>query len=342
MIIFLDYIDIMNLILKTLMCVSPDAAIVVQLIHLFYTLLVTLSVVPYEEAEEELKKERCQYKNKQKKEKNNATVKEDTRINLNHMNTEISTTNNNSTHDNKDHNIESCNKNKNHMNTNKNTNTKMNMNMNMNELKDENDCTEKITALQTHHFCWWSHLDQHHHQYLLLLCCFEHLFVSLTLFQRTFIILIPFTYFISTLANVVFFFISLTKTGHNTASVGEKSKDIDMNSVSDTSNDENKCLNKKIKEMKVATMNSTQMKMTKKNRHSNEVSNKKNKKKKKKNSVAVIDNWCLFWCLFCCCLAQAIQFLTVDHPLLWWLAWLTYSVDSGWWPLITVISVSKY
>ena len=90
--------------------------------------------------------------------------------------------------------------------------------------------------------------------------------------------------------------------------------------------------------MKVATMNSTQMEMTKKNRHSNEVS--KNKNKKKKNSVAVIDNWCLF----CCCLAQVIQFLTVDHPMLWstWLAWLTYSVDSGWWPLITVISVSKY
>ena len=323
-IIFLIYIDIMN------------AAIVMQLIQLFSTLLVTLSVVPYEEAEEELKKERCQYKNKQKKEKNNATVKEDTRMNLNHPNTEISTTNNNSTHDNKDHNIESCNKNKNHMNTNKNTNTKMNMNMN--ELKDENDCTEKIAALKTHHSRWWSHLGQHHHQYLLLLCCFEHLFVSLTLFQRTFIILIPFTYFISTLANVVFFFISLTKTGHNTASVGEKSKDIDMNSVSGTFNDEKKCLNKKIQEMKVATMNSTQMKMTKKNRHSNEVSNKKNKKKK--NSVAVIDNWCLF----CCWLAQVIQFLAVDHPMLWstWLAWLTYSIDSGWWPLITVISVSKY
>ena len=335
MIIFLDYIDIMNLILKTLMCVSPDAAIVVQLIHLFYTLLVTLSVVPYEEAEEELKKERCQYKNKQKKEKNNATVKEDTRINLNHMNTEISTTNNNSTHDNKDHNIESCNKNKNHMNTNKNTNTKMNMNMNMNELKDEFDCTEKIAALKTHHSRWWSHLGQHHHQYLLLLCCFEHLFVSLTLFQRTFIILIPFTYFISTLANVVFFFISLTKTGHNTASVGEKSKDIDMNSVSGTFNDEKKCLNKKIQEMKVATMNSTQMKMTKKNDSTVVVS----KKKKKKKSV-VVD----IWCLFCCCLAQVIQFLTVEFPMLGstWLAWLTCSVDSGWWPLVTVISVSKY
>ena len=86
-------------------------------------------------------------------------------------------------------------------------------------------------------------------------------------------------------------------------------------------------------------MNSTQMKMTKKN-HSiiiNEVS-KKNKKKKK--SVAVIDSWRLF----CCCLAQVVQLLPVDHPMLWstWLAWLTYSVDSGWWPLITVILVSKY
>ena len=36
-------------------------------------------------------------------------VKKDTRINLNHTNTEMSTTNNNSTYDNKNHNIEDIN-----------------------------------------------------------------------------------------------------------------------------------------------------------------------------------------------------------------------------------------
>jgi hypothetical protein len=120
----------------------------------------------------------------------------------------------------------------------------------------------------------------------------------------------------------------LTKTGHNTASVGEKPKDIDMNSVSDTSNDGNNCLNKKmqkIKDMKVTTMKLAQMKK-----------NETNARELKKKSVEVD-----CWCLFSCCLTQAIQTLTVDHFMLW-SACLIYFVDSRWWPLVTFLSVSKY
>jgi hypothetical protein len=57
----------------------------------------------------------------------------------------------------------------------------------------------------------------------------------------------------------------------------------------------------------------------------------------KKNRVVVIDNWSLL----CCCLTQIIQILIVDRLTLW-SAWLTYTVDSRWWPLVTFISVSKY
>ena len=185
--------------------------------------------------------------------------------------------------------------------------------MNKNKMKDEkdkNECTKNINILKIHHTRWWSHFDHHHHHYLLLLCCFEHLFVSLTLFQRTFIILISFT-FISTLA-------------WPEASVARKVKSINTNSVSDTSNDGNNCLNKKmkkIKDMKVATMNLKKDEPT---------------VRELKNSV-VVDNWSLL----CCCLTQVIQILVVGHLTLW-AAWLTYTVDSRWWPLVTFLSVSKY
>ena len=182
----------------------------------------------------------------------------------------------------------------------------------MKDEKDKNDCitNKNIATIKKRHPRWWSHLDQHHHHYLLLLSCLEHLFVSLTLFQRTLIILTSFT-FISTLA-------------WPEASVAMKVKSINTNSVSDTSNDENNCLNKqmkKMKDMKVATMNLAQMKK-----------NEPTVRELKKNSV-VVDNWSLL----CYCLAQAIQiFMTL------WSAWLTYTVDSRWWPLVTCISVSKY
>tara|TARA_B110000091_G_scaffold202508_1_gene235111 strand:+ start:32 stop:913 length:882 start_codon:yes stop_codon:yes gene_type:complete len=198
----------------------------------------------------------------------------------------------------------------NNMNHQKNKNKKNRMK----DEKDKNDCTKKMNILKIHHTRWWSHLDQHHHHYLLLLSCLEHLFVSLSLFQRTFIILTSFT-FISTLA-------------WPEASVARKVKSINTNSVSDTSNDGNNCLNKKmkkIKDMKVTTMKLAQMKK-----------NETNARELKKKSV-VVD----CWCLFSCCLTQAIQTLTVDHFMLW-SAWLIYFVDSRWWPLVTFLSVSKY
>jgi hypothetical protein len=130
------------------------------------------------------------------------------------------------------------------------------------------------------------------------------LFVSLSLFQRTLIILTYFT-FISTLA-------------WPEASVARKVKSINTNSVSDTSNDGNNCLNKKMKKM---------MNLKK---------NEPTVRELKKNSV-VVDNWSLL----CCCLTQVVQILIVDHLTLW-SAWLTYTVDSRWWPLVTFISVSKY
>jgi hypothetical protein len=105
-------------------------------------------------------------------------------------------------------------------------------------------------------------------------------------------------------------------------------KSINTNSVSDTSNDENNCLNKqmkKMKDMKDATMNLAQMKK-----------NEPTVRELKKNSV-VVDNWSLL----CCCLTQVIQILVVGHLTLW-AAWLTYTVDSRWWPLVTFLSVSKY
>jgi hypothetical protein len=93
---------------------------------------------------------------------------------------------------------------------------------------------------------------------------------------------------------------------------------MNTNSVSDTSNDGNNCLNKKMKK----TMNVKE--------------NEPTVRELKKNSV-VVDNWSLL----CCCLTQAIQILIVDHLTLW-SAWLIYSVDSRWWPLVTFLSVSKY
>ena len=265
---------------------------------------------------------------KKKKEKEKKIeVKKKMTLNLNHTKIQMnSNTTNNSTTDNNNYtttttknnnkNIESHNKDKNHINTNTNTNTKMIMNKNKmqdekdkknktnrkKDEKDKNDCTKKMNILKIHHTRWWSHLDQHHHHYLLLLSCLEHLFVSLSLFQRTLIILISFT-FISTLA-------------WPEASVAMKVKSINTNSVSDTSNDGNNCLNKKMKK----TMNLKK--------------NEPTVRELKKKSV-VVDNWSLL----CCCLTQVIQILI---GLTLWSAWLIYSVDSRWWPLVTFLSVSKF
>jgi hypothetical protein len=253
-----------------------------------------------------------------------------TEIQMNSNTTNNSTTDTTTNTTNNNNNIESHNKDKNHINTNINTNTKKKMNKKkmkdekdknktnrMKDEKDQTDCTKKMNIFQIHHTRWWSHLDQHHHHYLLLLSCLEHLFVSLSLFQqRTLIILISFT-FISTLAYSASYF-SLAKIIGHEASVGTKVKCMDTNSVSDTSNDGNNCLNKKMKK----TMNVKE--------------NEPTVLRELKNKSVVVDNWSLL----CCCLTQVIQILVVGHLTLW-SAWLTYTVDSRWWPLVS-FSVSIY